>query len=189
MEALSSVKAVWIASAIAASPLLLQANDFTLKQFALGRVITLHTTLTQDGKGARLIATAKNESGAPIQHTKICIFSAAIQKRCLFEMWNTRPWAPGEELTWNMTTGVKTSNLAHGASLLEFDGGKAAQQPAQSASAPAPLHLPLPTPAPTPAPIQSRLRRPVEAPSSRRRNGPHLRSSLTRRWSSSPKRV
>jgi hypothetical protein len=159
------VKLVWIAGVIALSAPRLQAGDFTLKHLALGPVITLHTTLTSDGKGVRLIATARNESGAPIRHARICILSAAMRKGCLFEMWNTKPWAPRAELTWNIVTSIKTSNLAHGASLLEFEGGNGPEQPAEAATAPTPV----PPPPSAPAPIQSRVLAPggsaVEKPS------------------------
>lgn len=144
------MKSVGFAGAMALGALLLQAEDFTLEHLALGPVITLHTTLTNEGKRARLIATAKNESGAPIQHAKICILSAAFTKGCLFELWNTQPWAPGVELTWNMTTSVRMSSLAHTASLSEFDGGNAVAQPAQTTTTPPPAAVP------PPAPIQSR---------------------------------
>jgi hypothetical protein len=146
MEDRSGMRLLGFVGLIASGALLLQAEDFSLKQFALGTVITLHTTLTSDGKEARLIATAKNESGAPILHAKICILSAAMQTGCLFELWNTKSWAPGTEMTWNVTTSVKISNLAHNASLSEFDGGNVSQQSAPTSKAPVP----------PPGPIQNR---------------------------------
>ena len=75
------MRSLGFAAVIAFSVLLLQAEDFTLKHFALGPVITLHTTLSHEGKGARLIATAKNESGAPIRHAKICILIRRVSER------------------------------------------------------------------------------------------------------------
>jgi hypothetical protein len=107
----------------------LHAEDFTLKHFAFGDVITVHTTLSPEGLGARLMASARNESGVSITHAKICILSAALQTGCLFELWNTKLWAPGEELSWNMTTSVRVSNFAHRASLLEFEEDNTSPQP------------------------------------------------------------
>src|ERR1022692_2176213 len=90
----------------------LHADDFTLRFLGDGP-ITLHTTLTFEGGGEHLIATAKNESGLPIQRAKICIASASMKKGCLFEVWNTGIWAAGEELSWNVTTTLKVAELSH----------------------------------------------------------------------------
>lgn len=120
---------------VIATATVVHAEDFTLKHFAFGNVIALHTTLSLEGKGARLIATAKNESGVQVVHAKICILSAALQTGCLFELWNTEQWAPGEELTWNVTTPIKLSGLAHNASLLEFEEVAASAQSASQRQA------------------------------------------------------
>jgi len=130
------VKWLLAVGVIAANVVTLQAEDFKLNHFAFGHVITLHTILKYDGEGEKLIATATNESGAPILHAKICILASGMTKGCLFELWNTEPWAPGAELAWNVATRVKISILTHNASLLEFDGGDAAKQPVQSAPVP-----------------------------------------------------
>jgi hypothetical protein len=122
----SKMAVLRVVGVITMSVWLLQAEDFRLNY--LGTTpITLHTNLTYEGKGERLIAAAKNESGATIQHAKICILGVALQKACLFDLWNTAPWASGSELNWNVTTAKKVSSLSHDASLVEFDGVKAAE--------------------------------------------------------------
>jgi hypothetical protein len=73
-----------IASLFAAGVLLLPGEDFNLKSLAGGH-ISVHTTLTYEGTGERLVATAKNDSGAAIQHANICVFSSAVTTGCLFE--------------------------------------------------------------------------------------------------------
>ena len=108
---------------IAISVGLLRGEDFRLNFLGM-EPITLHTTLTYEGKGERLIAVAKNESGAEIQHAKICVVSVAAQKDCLFELWNTAPWVAGAELNWNATATKKVSSLSHFASIEEFDSGE-----------------------------------------------------------------
>ena len=72
------------------SVLTLQAEDFNLRYLDAAPV-TLHTTLTYEGKSERLVATAKNESETVIKHAKICVVAKSFQKECLFELWNTEP--------------------------------------------------------------------------------------------------
>ena len=125
-QSIKSMRSLRIAGSILLSALLLQAGDFSLKFFGDGEIM-LHTVLTFDGKGERLVATAKNESGAPIQKAKICINSASVKKGCLFELWNSTVWAPGGELSWNVTTEVKTANLSHDAMIEEYENVNAPQ--------------------------------------------------------------
>jgi hypothetical protein len=127
-----------IAGVIAISVCLLRAEEFKLS-FLGTETIMLHTTLTYEGKGERLIATAKNESGAEIQHAKICIVSVATQKECLFELWNTAPWAAGAELNWNATATKRVPSLSHFASIEQFD---IAKQPGPVSSVPADTKAP-----------------------------------------------
>jgi hypothetical protein len=121
-----------------------QVRDFSLSYFSAGTTITLHAVLTYDGKGERLVATAKNESGAPIQHAKICIHSDAMKAGCLFEMWNSEVWAPGAEVNWNVTTPKKVPDLLFEAAITEFKAQNAPETTpsgptAQSVSGPPPL--------------------------------------------------
>ncbi len=51
----------------------LEAEDFTLRHFGQGPV-TLHTVLTVEGKGARLVAAASKDSGSPIDGVQCSIF-------------------------------------------------------------------------------------------------------------------
>ena len=115
----SSMKLLRIAGVIAMSVVILRAEDFTLKYFGDGPVM-LHTTLTFEGKGERLVATAKNESGSPIQKARICIASASLKKGCLFEVWNTGAWAPGAELSWSVTSAIRVTDLSHDAMIEEY---------------------------------------------------------------------
>jgi len=117
------MKQLRMAASVLLSATLVHAEDFNLKYFGDGP-IALHTTLTFEGKGERIVAKAKNDSGAPILHAKICIAAAPIKKGCLFEFWNNTLWAPGEELSWNLMTQVKTPDLAHDAMIEEFEGPK-----------------------------------------------------------------
>lgn len=130
------------------SGVLLQAEDFNLKFFGDGP-IELHTAVTFDGKGERLIARAINRSNAPIQRAKICVTSASLKTGCLFELWNTAVWAPGAELDWNTTTPLKTSDLLHDAMIEEFEAQKA---PDLSAAKPIPPAPPAAPPAGRPVP-------------------------------------
>lgn len=127
------------------SAVCLQAEDFTLKFLGDGP-IALHTTLTFDGSGERLIATAKNESGSPIQKAKICVTTASVKKGCLFEVWNTEVWTPGAELTWNVTTALKVPNLSHEALIEEYEGVKASMSAPAIAVATATSELSVRTP-------------------------------------------
>ncbi|HUP04213.1 MAG TPA: hypothetical protein VMU19_09500 [Bryobacteraceae bacterium] len=89
---------------------LLCAEDFSLSEKGVGP-ITVHTALTYEGKGERLIASAVNDSGQAIPYVKLCV--SAELKGCLFEMWNTEQWEAGGTLTWNVTTARHVPNLAH----------------------------------------------------------------------------
>lgn len=86
------------------------AEDFKLTVDGIGP-ITFHTSLTYEGKGERLTATAANASGETIPYAKFCV-TAAI-KDCLFTMWNTAAWAPGASLSWDMTSPHHVRDLSH----------------------------------------------------------------------------
>ena len=137
-----------IAVSILLSATLLQAEDFTLKFFDVGP-LELHTALTFDGKGERLIANATNRSGAPIQRAKICVTSPFQKTGCLFELWNNTVWMPGVQLDWNMTAQLKVSDLTHDAMIGEFERQKA---PDLSAAKPVPPPPPAVPPASKPVP-------------------------------------
>jgi hypothetical protein len=111
-----------------AMPVSAVAEDFTLRYFGAGPV-TLQTTITYEGAGERLVASARNESGAPIEHVKFCVLSPAMKGGCLFEMWNTVVWEPGEMLHWNATAAKRVPTLAHEATIEEFESAKLQQQP------------------------------------------------------------
>jgi hypothetical protein len=105
----------------AISATLVSAEDFGLK-YQDATPVSLHTAMVYEGNGEHLTAIAKNVSGVPIPHAKICIRSASLKKGCLFELWNTVVWAPDAELTWDLTSQRKVSNLFHEATLVAFDG-------------------------------------------------------------------
>jgi hypothetical protein len=128
----------------------LHAEDFRLNHLG-AEPITLHTTLTYDGVGERLIATAKNESGVEIRFARICIIAAAMQKECLFRLWNTELWPPGAVLNWNVLTTQRVASLTQSASLVDFEIATAPEaQPSVSASPPAPSAPAQPIALPTP---------------------------------------
>lgn len=102
------------------------ARSLPAEEFRLGYLgaepITLHTTLSYEGKGARLTATATNKSDTTIRHAKICIIAMGWQKECLFTLWNNEPWPPGTELNWNQRSNRHVpGGLGHVASITEFD--------------------------------------------------------------------
>jgi hypothetical protein len=96
---------------------LLGAEDFQLYFLGLWP-ISLHTTLTYEGKGEHLVATARNEMDEPIEHVKICV--SATPKSCLFELWNTEVWKSGADLEWNVDATKKAPTLAHAASVMSI---------------------------------------------------------------------
>lgn len=49
-----------------------------------------------------------------------------MKEGCLFELWNAVVWAPGAELTWDMTSARKVPYLKHDATLTEFEGAQSA---------------------------------------------------------------
>lgn len=129
-----------VAGAIAMGVLVLPAEDFSLNYLG-ANPITLHTALTYEGRGERLVATAKNESAQQIRHAKICIVSGALSDICLFELWNTEPWAPGAEITWSVTSDRKVPSLAHDATLQQFDSMAPKAPVSPLPAAPAPVGL------------------------------------------------
>jgi hypothetical protein len=124
---------------IALSVLILQAEDrqFSLSAFGVGP-ITLHTTLTHEGDGERLIATAKNESGTAIQRAKMCVRAFESESVCLFELSNTELWTPGGELNWNLTTAKKVAVLSHYATFEKLDVAQTSES-ATTSLRPAPI--------------------------------------------------
>ena len=148
------MKVLRVAGVIALNVLILQAEDrqFSLSAFGVGP-ITLHTVLTREGDGERLVASAKNESGVAIQHAKICVRAFESAFECLFELSNTALWAPGVELNWNLTTTKKLATLPHSATLEQFDvaktsgAGATSPHPGQTSLSPASEPLPITVPA------------------------------------------
>jgi hypothetical protein len=129
------MKAFRIAGVIALTVMTLQAEDLSLKYLGIGP-INLHTVMTHEGQGERLIATAKNESGAVIQRARICIRSFDLpESLCLFELSTAAPWAPGIELNWNITTEKEAKGLRHFATIEEFKVAKATEETPSVASA------------------------------------------------------
>lgn len=63
---------LWAAGLLLSFTSLLPAEDFRLR-YLDAEPISLHATLSYEGKGERLTATAKNESSATLRHAKICI--------------------------------------------------------------------------------------------------------------------
>jgi hypothetical protein len=61
-----------LVAAIALGSTLLYAEDFSLTKDGFGP-ITVHTTVTYEGKGERMAATAVNDSGQLIPYVKLCL--------------------------------------------------------------------------------------------------------------------
>lgn len=96
------------------------AADFNL-DYNGASPVSLHTELTYEGKGVRLTATAKNDSGSAARVLRICILSPSVKTGCLFEIWNTSPVEKGASLSWNLVSRVKVASLEHDATLEEFE--------------------------------------------------------------------
>lgn len=99
-----------ITAVVVTAATLLYAEDFTFTQSGIGP-LKVHTTLTYEGKGERLVATASNESGISIPYAKFCV--TADIKGCLFELWTTEQWDAGKTLTFDVTTARHIPNLSH----------------------------------------------------------------------------
>jgi hypothetical protein len=175
-------KVLRIILVIALNASILHGEDFSLT-YLDATPITLHTTLTYEGKGERLMATAKNESGAAIQHAKICILASAFQKECLLELWNTAPWAPGAELSWNITTAKKVATLSHSASIEELESVKAAEVAPPLAPVISRSTAPAPPAAPPPPAIEYSSPGLPTGPMLTLQDGTPLRMRLTRNLS------
>ena len=112
------MRAARITAVVITAASLLYAEDFTLSQSGVGP-LKVHTTLTYEGKGERLVATASNESGVAIPYAKFCV--TAETKGCLFEMWTTEQWEPGKMLTFDVTTTRHVPNLSHQVKIVELN--------------------------------------------------------------------
>ena len=91
-----------------------QGDEFELWFLGIGP-INVHTALTYEGKGERLIAAATNDTDDTIEEARICII--ADEKKCLFEFWNKEPWAPGASIQFDGLTPRRRSSLDHSARL------------------------------------------------------------------------
>lgn len=146
---------VWAAGILLSSISLVPAEDFRLR-YLDAEPISLHVTLSYEGKGERLTATAKNESSTTLRHAKICILSVDLQKECLFQLWNSDPWTPATELHWDLTSNRKVRTLGYTVSLTELEvsgvsGGSILPSPSpEIPSKPqvAPTNSPSPVPVP-----------------------------------------
>jgi hypothetical protein len=98
-----------------------RAEDFVLTAGGIGP-IALHTELTWEGKGDRLIASATNKSSSTIPYVKLCV--RPDPKGCLFSLWNTKPWQPGESLSWDLAGTRRTPNLFHQVAIIDTSAGK-----------------------------------------------------------------
>jgi hypothetical protein len=99
-----------IAAAIALGSTLLCAEDFSLTQNGIGP-ITVHTTLTFEGQGERLLAVAVNDSGQLISHVRFCVVAGL--EACLFGLEVAEPWQPGKTVRWNQTAVQHIPDLSH----------------------------------------------------------------------------
>ena len=151
---------------IALATFSLCGEDFSLSQNGVGP-ITVHTTLSYEGKGERLVATAQNDSGQSIPYVRLCVTSTA--KGCLFQMWNTAQWEPGIELSWNVSTEQHIPNLSH---LVKIDVLNTPKQPESHQAAasslpamppPVPVQPPLDSTPPAAAPRNQKIEQTAEA--------------------------
>jgi hypothetical protein len=93
---------------------LLQAEDFSLTLNGVGPV-NVHSELTYDGSGERLVATVKNDSGRTIPYLDLCVKAGTYT--CLFEMSNKDNLDPGATLRFNAMIAQRLPNLTHSVTL------------------------------------------------------------------------
>ena len=115
-------------------------EDFSLSQSGVGP-ITVHTALTYEGKGERLVATATNDSGQSIPYVRLCVTSST--KGCLFQMWTTGQWEPGTQLNWNVSTEKRVPNLLHEVKIEALNTTKQAGSKPPAAAVLPPVQPPL----------------------------------------------
>ena len=93
------------------------AQDLSLSKDGVGP-IAFSSTLTLEGTGARLVASAVNRTGRAIQQARFCV--QASSSSCLFTLWNAAEWQPDQELHWEITTKNKLSSPAHQVAVLKL---------------------------------------------------------------------
>ncbi len=146
-----------ILAGLIASVTSLPAEDFTLTQGNIGP-IHVHTEMTYQGKGERLVATATNDSGVVIPYVRFCV--SASMKGCLFTMWTTAAWQPGKQLSWDTTSNRKVPNLSHEVRIDSLNATPVAPAP-NTSTAEVPQSNPTPDPKPQ---VSEPTRAPPPAP-------------------------
>jgi hypothetical protein len=74
--------------------------------------LSFRGSLTLVGKGAHFTATAVNESNHEIQSVRLCVVADTPRNTpCLFTLWNTDPWKPGAELSWDLSSTLELPDL------------------------------------------------------------------------------
>jgi len=87
-------------AAVVLSSVLLNAADFSLSANGIGP-INVHSELTYEGSGVRLVATVKNDSGQSLAYADLCVKPSG-RESCWYEMRNKDRVGPGEILTFNV---------------------------------------------------------------------------------------
>ena len=85
------------------------AQEFQLDKDGVGP-ISMESHIEINGKNAEFSATARNDSGVPIQAAMFCV-QAHGQKGCAFRFWATSVWEPGGTIKWGPLTGLAVKGL------------------------------------------------------------------------------
>ncbi len=97
----------------------LHGASFRLKHFGFGP-INVETSLTILKTGSYLRATATNATDEPIESMRLCVLAMGV-KGCLFEMWTSKPLAPGEEVSWDVSSKLLPPNIVHEMTVLSLE--------------------------------------------------------------------
>jgi tetratricopeptide (TPR) repeat protein len=136
-------KFYWLLGLLVIEGCLVEASWASSVDFLVGKdgveiFMKIETNIT--GKTVELNASARNDSGQPIQSSRFCIAAKGREKGCDFELWTNTVWNPGQVLTWNtlkgpFRPGIETVRVRVTELEMDFSG-----------TVPQPLPSPLSTP-------------------------------------------
>ncbi|MCL5743247.1 MAG: hypothetical protein M1541_04845 [Acidobacteria bacterium] len=82
--------------------------------------IATSTCIHRTGKQFTLTAYARNDSGRRIRRATWCIRAKNQRTGCLYNLWNTEPWEPGEKIQWEEPFPFKGDGLPDHVALLTY---------------------------------------------------------------------
>jgi len=76
--------------------------------------IAMYTCVQVDGKQATFTGTARNDSGQTIRQASWCVIPPkGRESECAFNLWTTKPLAPGETMEWHLTGAARRGLPVH----------------------------------------------------------------------------